>query len=976
MIRYRDNVLNEKLMELFSEEQLAAIEEHFSWLWENDTEGSAEDYDEVAPIDAVNSIYIPKAYTVPLRAHMRANSKTPALNFDTDVENDGIETSKRIEKTEDGYNLILEAYTTGKITQGSAKPSDIVLVVDMSTSMKSNFSESGYSYREVYDLNKGTTYYLNGGTRVVWCNRCNAWTNGCSLSNYPHRSGTVYLPKTSADDSNGSHVQFYNLVYQNAMTRLEALKQAAKKFINKVADQSTDDRIAIVGFGQSVHYRSGNGADSALLDATDNRTKLINSIDGINNSSLEAATEHGRGMDAAKSVFDSQPSGTYDNRNKIVVMITDGEPAPRDTSKWSSRVVKQAVNTAYDLKQNGTVIYTVSVMPGTNAENPTSNMDKYMSYVSSNYPNARYTGNEIDNRNKNGDSYYSGSESDIIEQITPGNKVDTSNGSYYLTAGNIDTLESIFGQIADQTGGASISLGEGAVLFDRISDEFRLPDGVSTDDIEVATEDAYFDGSSLMWRNTTAFSPSIIISGKEIYVSGFDFDRNFVAENGRVEGDVSQEGDFHGRKLIVTIPIVVESSTFGGNNIPTNGDDSGIYDENGVDVENFTSPTVDVKLKYEIDKNDKTIYLGNDTNVHDLLAYAAGYTPDGDNNKYVDITYTIKDKDGNLVGTYKIPAKTKAEDGTWEWIGDGKVAPEDCTDYTIECEVKADHVTESRGSDYYVHLEDNESLKLDKEHNKAESATIHVLKPTITAMDIWANYGTGVDLGVWSVDRNDDDVLTVKEWTDGSSHTYPDPEGNAPAVSLAEVKKVSNTDGTLAGLNYMTGADDSDFDITKIKINDKTFDKSHFTVVRAVENEEHDFTVHINHFDLTVTKEVTKGDTSLYGNTFVFTVTDNEGNKEIVEFVLKKDESKKITGLLCGKEYTVSEDTNWSWRYKATSNGTFKVSGNKHDISNDPVDTCHLSETVTNELKSDKWLTDEKIKTNTFKSGLDVATGS
>ena len=106
----------------------------------------------------------------------------------------------------------------------------------------------------------------------------------------------------------------------------------------------------------------------------------------------------------------------------------------------------------------------------------------------------------------------------------------------------------------------------------------------------------------------------------------------------------------------------------------------------------------------------------------------------------------------------------------------------------------------------------------------------------------------------------------------------------------------------------------------------------------------------------------------------MFTVKD--GNDEIVEFVLGDGDHKIITGLLCGKSYTVSEDTNWSWRYKAENNNVPVLVGTVHGIQNSDPGKCSETVTITNKLDNNKWLTDEKIKTNKFTSGLDVATGS
>ena len=65
---------------------------------------------------------------------------------------EGLELTKSVTDNGDGtYTINLEAYTTGEITTSTGvKPVDIVLLVDMSSSMKSSFSEGGWVYTEVY----------------------------------------------------------------------------------------------------------------------------------------------------------------------------------------------------------------------------------------------------------------------------------------------------------------------------------------------------------------------------------------------------------------------------------------------------------------------------------------------------------------------------------------------------------------------------------------------------------------------------------------------------------------------------------------------------------------------------------------------------------------------------------------------------------------------------------------------------------
>lgn len=578
----------------------------------------------------------------------------PELKVSAD---NGLEMQKTVEPvagTDDQFKITLEAWTTGEVTQGQTTPSDIVLVVDTSTSLESQFSEGGYQYAPVYegDLNENSTYYAGDShTAVTWCNRCNAWTNGC-WNFLGHHSGTKYTPKYNEGDQTQGHVQFYTRERVSSMTRLEALQQAANAFIAQVAEQSTDDRIAIVGFGRYAYYLTGNNANNAFYDATNRKDDLQSIISSIGTThSLESATEHGKGLANTVEIF---KANNNPNRNKIVLVLTDGEPAPQSTDNWSSRVVKQAINNAYTLKNTyHAQIYSVSVMPGTDSANPTQPMDKYMSYISSNYPNAQYTGLNLDNRNTGGDSYYSSGgntngQNYILSQVTPGNKAP--DGNYYLAASNIEELEKIFGDIGDQIETPKIDLDETAVLQDEVTKYFVAPDSIS----EVTVQTDNFNGTAFENKPTTLSGASVTFDGNKVQVSGFDYSGNFISNTQKLDGT-------YGKKLIVSFVVQAHPEFWGGNGVPTNvGETSGVYNGEGELVENFVQPDpVDVPLKeITLTGKDVNVYYGGATpGAADLVTINPEY-PDDWRTDYVNaITYSTNNTISNTQdGSYTVTA--------------------------------------------------------------------------------------------------------------------------------------------------------------------------------------------------------------------------------------------------------------------------------------------------------------------------------
>ena len=174
---------------------------------------------------------------------------------------------------------------------------------------------------------------------------------------------------------------------------------------------------------------------------------------------------------------------------------------------------------------------------------------------------------------------------------------------------------------------------------------------------------------------TAAIDPAT----RAVNVTGFDFNQNYVSTNAKADGTF-------GKKLIIEFDASVEAGFLGGNQVPTNDGQSGIYAK-GTMIKAFDVPTQDVEVKSITPAADgKTIYLGDSANLQELVHQNATF--DGTNNAFVNVTYTVKDENGGTVGTYTVPAGSSS--GIWEWsdaASGGTVAPEQTTTYTVTCTV-------------------------------------------------------------------------------------------------------------------------------------------------------------------------------------------------------------------------------------------------------------------------------------------------
>ena len=87
--------------------------------------------------------------------------------------------------------------------------------------------------------------------------------------------------------------------------------------------------------------------------------------------------------------------------------------------------------------------------------------------------------------------------------------------------------------------------------------------------------------------------------------------------------------------------------------------------------------------------------------------------------------------------------------------------------------------------------------------------------------------------------------------------------------------------------------------------------------------------------DLTIKKEMESGSPYDANDMFIFTVKDSAG-KEVAKVALTAGQSVTIKNLTVGETYTVTEDNNWSWRYKdvEAQEITLEPSGNEVTVTN------------------------------------------
>lgn len=601
----------------------------------------------------------------------------------------GMHLSKTARLEDDGtYTINLEAYATGKTTTTITKeavPLDIVLVLDQSGSMKDNMdsytytleNKNGYTYNYIGIY---TRYYLDSDGNYYKVKR--GKENGYYL--YYEKDGIRYYLNDDKVDKNMPtkykypwtpiwNGQLYSRT-TNTMEKLSALKDAVSNFVGVVKKKATTDkvnhRIAMVGFasesgyGDNTEILSVDGSNSGSVgvsynsneyaDAKQNafqdtstdagKTMLNNAINAL---AAEGATRADLGMKMAKDILDANSFGNDSKRKQLVIMFTDGSPT--SSNKFNNDVANTAIGISKSLKENQkTTVYTIGIFDGADPTSTSTNENKYMNYVSSNYPSA-------ENLNTSGKG---------------------GNDGYYLAASSADGLNKIFESISNTitTSGTTVPLGKEAVMKDILSDDFTFPDGYNAEDkISISTvSGSTIDGENITWEDVE--SPTGVVATKEkedniIDITGFDYSQEFIAPK------------HDGKKLVVTIEgVIPKDSAATGEKVYTNNEASGIYAKGATEpAAKFPRPQVVLTNKaYVLDYAKPVTLLPSDWKMSpDNMAITgsigekdAGYAPESGYGSLKNLVYSPKTT--NWDGYDKFYAFGKTTDDNTEKINGNK----------------------------------------------------------------------------------------------------------------------------------------------------------------------------------------------------------------------------------------------------------------------------------------------------------------
>ena len=723
-------------------------------------------------------------------------------------------------------------------------------------------------------LDKSKTYYivdlLGYSHDVKWFESDSCWKYKLA--------GVWYRVTPNSSSSDQRNTQFY---INNSTKKMDALKTAVNGFIDSVADKSPNSNIAIVKFAGDKKNSVGNDTYRDR-QYTYNYSQIVKNLTaaGTGADNLKAAvsalhpagaTAADYGMQHAQSIINGAAN---DGKKKVVIMFTDGEP--NHDNGFASSVANAAISASKGIKDSGATVYTIGVFSGANGApvsplSGVSDTNKYMHLVSSNYKNATSMGNP-------GASTYPG-----------GGK------SYFLSPSNAGELSAIFQSISQEVGGATTTLGETATIKDIVSPYFTMPEDAK--DVTVKTAES--KDSTGSWKDAVDFTGTVSIdaASSAVSVSGFSFKDNWCGKQTDANGNTT----FHnGKKLIIQFTVSRKEGFLGGNDVPTNGENSGIYDKNGTEVKKFVVPTVNVPIeKVTVTAEDKNVYLLGTVTAEEIKSGATA--------KVGNVTLNLGAENYGLETwqTEHVTISVVYKDAAGNTVSDIKDLKADTT-YTVTVTVtpKTENPTSTEGEKATV-------------QTNSGTGKINVFMPELTYKDSTAYYGETV-----AADFRGNKVSEI--WKHGeTASTGVTMIGDKPALDISYAPDSARIyDGKYGKRDVPVKA------IVKIgeeDVNEHTaFAHQDCTPAcgwtAPAAKGDPAFLVHIQTCTLMISKDGGAAD-----ETYVFNVY-KDGVK-YSEVTIWGNGVETLRELPVGT-YTVEEDKGWSWRYTANNGSAVALSRN------------------------------------------------
>lgn len=499
------------------------------------------------------------------------------------------------------YDVNLTA--SSKVTQTTTKttPYDIVMVLDTSGSMKDKF----YQYTPYTgNLDSKGEYYIRNSDKIYQEIKYQ------SSKNDPY---WYYLNDKSKEVrvSTDTETIYTRSLDTSANSKNEALKAAAKAFVDNVYEKNKDSRIGIVTFASSAKIMTSYQKE--MLRVGDSYSTIVEQwIDGLGKS---GATNTADGFDKAITIFSDENTSKWanvqqtDGRKKMVVFLTDGVPTTQ--TNYDSTVASNTLTKATEIKDSYKAeIYSLGIFDAAGTNGKLNNADHTII-------------------------------SDFMKNVA-------SSENHYMTADSVSSLFNLFNSITE-----NLDVSITATITDVIDSRFELVQGekerLQATGATVTTND---DGSTTVtWADTTVknqknnvpgWQQTIKIKAKDDFIGG-----NMIPTNGSASG-ITVDGN---TKLFPQPSVNVKLLT------PAIGNkEITYYKGDEIESENFSGELLETYKIMELD-NKTTLTFGKGI---------PGLTEDQLNNlkagNVVEVPYSYTNSGTDIEGVFRYEFKNTKYD--------------------------------------------------------------------------------------------------------------------------------------------------------------------------------------------------------------------------------------------------------------------------------------------------------------------------
>lgn len=481
--------------------------------------------------------------------------------------------------------------------------------------------------------------------------------------------------------------------------KIDTLKTAAKAFIKKLHDESSISEVSVIWYSGTEGYDNNLTTENSFVTIDDTGKTILDGYIDSPGRNIDGGTPMGAALEAAYSEL---KSAKYSN--KYVLLMTDGRPGYAEEYgygygyryvNWNCRVANHAVDYANKIKKDA-VMYTVGVGNELN---------------SSFYWNAEHSSDSDRNKDHSSgrhskDDYITGAE--FLKKLATQPK--SADQKYAYNTEDLNTLTGIFTAIAGKIG--DLFSVQPQKIVDTIDPRFELTKkGLNqlANNCHLGTETIETkDGSTeIIWKDSETKAEL----GKVTIVKNENGSTTITWTGGAAKIGNKEATETKDQGWKASFQIKAKDDFIGGNMVPTNGADSGIYLDNE-STRYFDQPSVNVKLlSLSIGNDETTVFKGDSID------------PSGYANKLAK-TLKVVELNGNPTTTGMNPVT--GEGDLYEYIYPGTTEPVGYFTYTYK-------VSEKSGGDMKTH----EASTVGKEVEKYElEVTYHPYsKDTRKGMD-------------------------------------------------------------------------------------------------------------------------------------------------------------------------------------------------------------------------------------------------